>query len=398
MRALPPECSRVKPAMSRPNASLSCSSALGKRRASATVVSYAEAIDLTARHDGDGDADEFEWGTSAASEASEPSSATATTANAPQSAKRVCSAANRSASASAAPSGRFISEVAARLLPDFKIGLAKAKVLRGQRDANRANILEGLNACVGGKNPALAPLADRLLRATAIFAQREAGSACCIDARGLVLTCAHCFADDDGGVHDENDCAFVAAGRARRALGMRCIVLGDGTLAVGACVARDYGRDVALMQIVYVHERSTQDGDDDLEFVHIPIASVRAAVATRVACVGQPATRSRGRGGRCELAVSYGRVERYAADAHDSSVLGAMEHSAWTYWGHSGAPLVRVVRGCAGTPGSDSSEAGLELVGMHSSWDETRGARHGVPVEPIHHVVGRGVKAARFHG
>lgn len=39
-------------------------------------------------------------------------------------------------------------------------------------------------------------------------------------------------------------------------------------------------------------------------------------------------------------------------------------HDCWTYWGHSGAPILEVNKGT--------------LVGLHSSWDEETGMRRGV--------------------
>jgi V8-like Glu-specific endopeptidase len=47
------------------------------------------------------------------------------------------------------------------------------------------------------------------------------------------------------------------------------------------------------------------------------------------------------------------------ADPQDNAEIGALMHDAWTYWGHSGAPLV--------------AEGDGGLVGVHSSWEEGRG-------------------------
>lgn len=44
-------------------------------------------------------------------------------------------------------------------------------------------------------------------------------------------------------------------------------------------------------------------------------------------------------------------------------------HDCWTYWGHSGAPLLERRTG--------------QLVGLHSSWDEETGMRRGVGCEAI---------------
>lgn len=52
------------------------------------------------------------------------------------------------------------------------------------------------------------------------------------------------------------------------------------------------------------------------------------------------------------------------ADPQDNAEIGALMHDAWTYWGHSGAPLV--AKGDGG------------LVGVHSSWEEGTGMRRGI--------------------
>jgi hypothetical protein len=56
-------------------------------------------------------------------------------------------------------------------------------------------------------------------------------------------------------------------------------------------------------------------------------------------------------------------------DPQDNSEIGTLKHDAWTYWGHSGAPLLRRVDG--------------SLLGLHSSWDDSTAMRHGVPLAAI---------------
>ena len=43
-------------------------------------------------------------------------------------------------------------------------------------------------------------------------------------------------------------------------------------------------------------------------------------------------------------------------------------HSCWTYWGHSGGPLLDAT-GC--------------IVGLHSSWDDETGTRHGIHLDAL---------------
>ncbi len=44
------------------------------------------------------------------------------------------------------------------------------------------------------------------------------------------------------------------------------------------------------------------------------------------------------------------------ADPQKNSEIGTLKHDAWTYWGHSGAPLLLEEDGT--------------LIGLHSSWDD----------------------------
>ena len=56
--------------------------------------------------------------------------------------------------------------------------------------------------------------------------------------------------------------------------------------------------------------------------------------------------------------------------------VGRLRHSCWTYWGHSGAPLIR------------ASESKIDVVGLHNSWDDTnRGQRHAVSLEDIQEFI-----------
>ena len=57
-----------------------------------------------------------------------------------------------------------------------------------------------------------------------------------------------------------------------------------------------------------------------------------------------------------------------AINYFDNYEIGCLMHDCHTYWGSSGSPLI--------------SSAG-KLVGMHSSWDDETGMRHGVPLPAI---------------
>lgn len=68
------------------------------------------------------------------------------------------------------------------------------------------------------------------------------------------------------------------------------------------------------------------------------------------------------------------------ADPNNNSVIGSLKHDAWTYWGHSGAPLLKAVDGT--------------LIGLHSSWDDKTAMRHGVPLIAIKQFLQQQVDAA----
>ena len=71
------------------------------------------------------------------------------------------------------------------------------------------------------------------------------------------------------------------------------------------------------------------------------------------------------------LHVSTGVFRGYAPgqDVQDNAEIGALMHDCWTYWGHSGAPLVD----------QDSGR----LVGLHSSWDDRTGMRRGIGLAAV---------------
>ena len=74
--------------------------------------------------------------------------------------------------------------------------------------------------------------------------------------------------------------------------------------------------------------------------------------------------------------VSEGRLEsKISSKKSKRDDLGRQIHSAWTYWGHSGCPLIGMVHG----------ENGLEpyILSIHNSWDERNGNRHGISLDEI---------------
>jgi hypothetical protein len=207
------------------------------------------------------------------------------------------------------------------------------------------------------------PQAVRALKSTLIFGQAEAGTAVCIDARGWILTCAHCF----GETRQE-----------WQTYRRKWLLYYTGLAVQVECRVWDPRRDLALAKVIHVEMEQPQPGDTDVRcpiFSYISPATIQDPTES-IFCIGQP--------GADDLESSMPRKTAYDlievsggrlcglipnVDPHDNSEIGVLKHDAWTYWGHSGAPLLR---------SSDGA-----LVGLHSSWDESTAMRHGVPLVAI---------------
>ncbi|KAJ7658386.1 trypsin-like cysteine/serine peptidase domain-containing protein [Mycena polygramma] len=201
------------------------------------------------------------------------------------------------------------------------------------------------------------------LEASLIFAQHEAGSAVCVDPAGWVLTCAHCFGDTEE--------------EYRESPKRRWLLFYTGLAVQVECRAWDLTRDLALLKIIAVECA----GDVVPAFQSITPAVSAPGKGTRIVCIGQP--------GQDDLESASARRTKYhlvevsegkfrgmvpGADPQDNSEIGTLMHDAWTYWGHSGAPLIHAVDGT--------------LVGLHSSWDDQTAMRHGVPLAAIQEFLG----------
>jgi hypothetical protein len=203
------------------------------------------------------------------------------------------------------------------------------------------------------------------IQATLVFAQEEAGTAICISEEGLLLTCSHCVAETN------EDLDYSKS---------HWLLFASGRVVEAKCIAWDSKRDVALLRIVSAQPGSNGTDPGTIEprdFPSITIATSPPPLDTTLVCVGHPG---------CEdlesvlpgvktnydvLHVSVGAFRGYAAgqDLQDNSEIGALQHDCWTYWGHSGAPLIEKSTG--------------RLVGLHSSWDDVTAMRRGVPLEAI---------------
>jgi S1-C subfamily serine protease len=212
-------------------------------------------------------------------------------------------------------------------------------------------------------------------RATLVFAQHEAGTAVCIATSGLVLTCAHCVA--------ESPEEYAAAKPT-------WLLFSSGQVVRAECVAWDQKRDLALLRITAADRLAGEPSSaSPMLFPFADIASQTPLFApgskqtTRLICIGHPGSEDLEAvptSGSSQpvltdydvLQVSRGYYHGLASDqdVQDNSEIGALQHDCWTYWGHSGAPLIDAKSG--------------EVVGLHSSWDDETGMRRGVAWEALH--------------
>ncbi|KAK8045488.1 AT hook domain-containing protein family protein [Apiospora rasikravindrae] len=210
--------------------------------------------------------------------------------------------------------------------------------------------------------------------ATLVFGQEEAGTAVCIASEGLLLTCSHCCVDEEGN----------RPGRSK----IHWLIFSSGTVVGAKRIAWDEKRDLALLRIVKaqphdddVGRRSRallgEGGQSDGQFPSVKVATEPIALSSKMMCIGHPgsedleADEAGLKTGYDVLHASTGRFRGHfeGQDVQDNSEIGALMHDCWTYWGHSGAPLLAWTTG--------------QLAGLHSSWDDETAMRRGVALEAI---------------
>jgi hypothetical protein len=195
-------------------------------------------------------------------------------------------------------------------------------------------------------------------QATVIFAQYECGTGVCIDSTGRILTCAHCVGE-------------------KPKIGIQKIVLySNGLMVLTKCIELDLVADLALLQVTGHYDSESKD------FVHNTPSSYPSVKVGETITLGEPLV-CFGQPGCDDLESKTERKTDYAVlmrsqgtfegcleggDLNDNSEIGQLQHDCWTYWGHSGAGLFN--QNC-------------ELVGIHSSWDDEKGTRHGIHLNAI---------------
>lgn len=217
------------------------------------------------------------------------------------------------------------------------------------------------------------------LNATLVFAQEEAGTAVCISPTGLLLTCSHCVSED--------------AAAALSPTSSHWLIFATGVVVKAICVAWDGTRDLALLQITHA-ERPAATVSSTSSLTHpasptntFPYAKISASsslsLTSPLFCIGHPGSEdlespNGGATGYDVLHISEGVYHGMAVgqNPQDNSEIGALMHNCWTYWGHSGAPILT-------KKAVSLEETNGMLVGLHSSWDDQTGMRRGVPLEAI---------------
>ncbi|KAJ5128213.1 hypothetical protein N7526_006379 [Penicillium atrosanguineum] len=173
-------------------------------------------------------------------------------------------------------------------------------------------------------------------------------------------SCAHCFG--------ETSYEWKAGRR-------KWLLYYNGLAVQVECRAWDERRDLALAKIIRIETSEKHSSPVRPVFTFVPVAQTLKTSA-HILCIGQPGADDLESAVPRQTAynlieISQGRLCGMVsgADPEDNSDIGTLKHNAWTYWGHSGAPLLRRSDGA--------------LLGLHSSWDDTTAMRHGVPLVAI---------------
>ena len=206
------------------------------------------------------------------------------------------------------------------------------------------------------------------LPACLIFAQNIGGSAVCIHPHGYILTNAHCVLQED------SDVIVVH---------FHILLFSSGVICVAKVVACDIVRDIALLHVEALYDTDICQfmchSKHDFPFVSICNNESSLVNALPLVCVGQPISKkfpiidiTTG----IYKGIYKGRKNK-TNDVEDNSEIGQLMHTCWTYWGHSGAPLI--------------SYDG-HLMGLHSSWDEDTLMRHGIHLIAIKSFIAANVE------
>lgn len=202
--------------------------------------------------------------------------------------------------------------------------------------------------------------------------QDEYGSGVCISSKGHILTCYHC----------------VPSKKKIK------IIFPNGIIFNANKIKSSKKLDIALLKIVSQEENiidsnnnikneakilDTNNAVDNYlpEFPFSPVSENLEEKNSDLFCIGNPycydleSKRNKKKTYFHPFYLSKGKVIDYEEDFIYGNIkkeLGPLHHDCWTYWGHSGAPLF--------------NNKGV-VVGLHNSWNEENGMRHGLSAASI---------------
>ncbi|KAJ1413577.1 trypsin-like cysteine/serine peptidase domain-containing protein [Ochromonadaceae sp. CCMP2298] len=246
---------------------------------------------------------------------------------------------------------------------ELKLALEKSKLVPTEQYVVRKTV-----RIRGGKKAKKQVATTAGLRATVIFAQYECGTAVCIGAGGRFLTCAHCLGEEpQTGIQ-------------------KFVVFMSGRIVLTESIAVDEKADLALLKVVGEYRTGNEMMDYEVAgfapFPSVPIGESLTLGETLV-CYGQPGcddleSKTAQKTGYDVFVRSIGLYENcLEGGIDDNTEIGKLQHGCWTYWGHSGAPLLNVE---------------CQVVGLHSSWDDEEETRHGVHLSAIQNFLAKRVQ------
>ena len=199
----------------------------------------------------------------------------------------------------------------------------------------------------------------------------EFGSAVCINNKGYILTCSHAAPPFEYEKSKESLYIFP-----------------NGDLVKTLTIEKDEKLDLALLKIIEIYENEKYfkiEKIPEKKFLYSKIKVTpkkeNEKVGEKIFCIGNPCFAMYDDYGKFEknkykpFWVTFGKIKGYIGDAiYCKKELGPLIHNCWTYWGHSGAPIFNKYG---------------EIVGMHNSWNDKNGDRHGLSLLGIHKFISK---------